>query len=157
MFFNAPCYSGTVIRRALLFAIPALVLQLLLVSLGSVVKAAVASPRTLVGLATPQFWLPLVSPVTLILFLVALYQELTGHASPTRRQLWALAATSGMAIRIGLRAWYLHAGAVALNSLPPQIRARYPAETFDPSGQWVQAILRTIIPTVVWIGLLLLF
>ena len=126
-------------------------------SLWGVVKAAVADPRTLIGLVAPQFWLPLVSPVTLLLFLVALYQELTGHASPSRRQVWAFAAAAGMAVRIGLRVWQLHAGAVALTSLPPQVRAQFSAAAFDFRGQWVQALLRNIIPAIIWIGFLLVF
>jgi hypothetical protein len=101
--------------------------------------------------------LALVSPITLILFLVALYQELTGHASPRRRQVLGLAAASGMAVHVGLLARHLHANTVALSSLPPQIRAQLPAATLDVPGQWMHAIFWSIIPAVIWIGFLLVF
>jgi hypothetical protein len=146
-----------VIRRALLLAIPALVLELLLLSLWSFVKAVVASPRMLIEWRTLEPVLWLVSPITLILFLVALYQELTGHASASRRQVWALAAASGMVVRVGFLAGQLHANAVALSSLPPQIRAQLPAATLDVPGQWMHAIFWSIIPAVIWFGFLLVF
>jgi len=117
----------------------------------------VASPRTLIGLVSPQFLLLLVSPVTLILFLVVLYQESTGSAGPRRRQVSALAAASGMAVGIGLRAWQMRATAVTLRSLPPQIRAQFSAATFDIAGQWRHALFTSFIPAVLWIGFLLLF
>ena len=82
------------IPRALLLAIPALVLELVLVSFWSFLRAVAASPRILIERGTLEFVLALVSPITLVLFLVALYQELKGHASPRRRQVWALAAAS---------------------------------------------------------------
>jgi hypothetical protein len=62
-----------------------------------------------------------------------------------------------MAVRVGLLARQLHANAVALRSLPPQIRAQLPAAAFDVSGQWVHAIFRSIIPAVIWIGFLVVF
>ena len=145
------------IRKALLLAIPALVLELLLLSLWSFVKAVVASPRMLIEWRTLEPVLWLVSPITLILFLVALYQELTGHASASRRQVWALAAASGMVVRVGFLAGQLHANAVALSSLPPQIRAQLPAATLDVPGQWMHAIFWSIIPAVIWFGFLLVF
>ena len=145
------------IRRALLLAIPALVLELLLVSFWSFLRAVAASPRILIERGTLEFVLALVSPITLILFLVALYQELTGHASPRRRQVWALAAASGMAVHVGLLARQLLANTVALSSLPPQIRAQLPAATLDVPGQWMHAIFWSIVPAVIWIGFLLVF
>ena len=145
------------IRRALLFAIPALVLELLLVSFWSFLRAVAASPRILIERGTLEFVLALVSPITLILFLVALYQELTGHASPRRRQVLGLAAASGMAVHVGLLARHLHANTVALSSLPPQIRAQLPAATLDAPGQWMHAIFWSIIPAVIWFGFLLVF
>lgn len=155
--FERPCYSGTVIRRTLLLAITALGLELVLVSFWPLVRAAAASPRMLIGWPTVELGLAFVSPVTLVLFLVALYQELTGQATASRRQAWALAATSGMAVRIGLRARQLHASAAALNALSPQIRAPLPAGAFDVRGQWVNAIFLTIVPAVIWAGFLLVF
>jgi hypothetical protein len=154
---DAPCYSGTVIRRAVLLAILALVLELLLRSFWPFLRAVAASPRNLIERGTLEFVLALVSPITLVLFLVALYQELTGHASASRRQVWALAAASGMIVRVGFLAGQLHANAVALSSLPPQIRAQLPAATFDVPGQWMHAIFWSIIPAVIWFGFLLVF
>ena len=145
------------IPRALLLAIPALVLDLLLRSFWPFLRAVAASPRNLIERGTMEFVLAIVSPVTLILFLVALYQELTGHASPRRRQVWGLAAASGMAVGVGFLARQLHANAVALSSLPPQIRAQLPAATLDVPGQWMHAIFWSIIPAVIWIGFLLVF
>jgi hypothetical protein len=132
-------------------------LELLLLSFWPFLRAVVASPRNLIERGTLEVVLALVSPVTLILFLVALYQELMGHASPRRRQVLGLAAASGMAVRVGLLARQLHANTVALSSLPPQIRAQLPAATFDVPGQWMHAIFWTIIPAVIWIGFLLVF
>jgi hypothetical protein len=123
----------------------------------SFVKAVAANPSILIERRTLEVVLTLVSPVTLILFLVALYQELTGHASPSRRQVWAFAAAAGRAVGVGLIARQLHASATALSSLPPQIRAQLPAATLDLPGQWVHAIFRSIIPAVIWIGFLLVF
>jgi len=157
MFMTRPCYSGTVIRRALLLALPALVLELLLVSFWSFLRAVAASPRILIERGTLEFVLPLASPITLVLFLVALYQELTGHASSSRRQILGLAAASGMAVHVGLLARQLLANTVALSSLPPQIRAQLPAATLDVPGQWMHAIFWSIIPAVIWIGFLLVF
>ena len=154
---GAPCYSGTVIRRALLLAIPALVLELLLRSFWPFLRAVGASPRNLIERGTLEFVLALVSPITLVVFLVALYQELTGHASSSRRQILGLAAASGMAVRVGLLARQLHANAVALSSLPPQIRAQLPAAALDVPGQWMHTMFWSIIPAVIWIGFLLVF
>jgi hypothetical protein len=98
----------------------------------------------------------LVSPVTLV-FLVELYQELTGQASPGRRQVWAFAAAASRAVGVGLIARQLYANAVALSSLPPQIRAQLQAATLDVHRQGVHALFRSIIPAVIWIGFRLVF
>jgi hypothetical protein len=82
---------------------------------------------------------------------------LRGHASPSRRQVWAFPAASGMAVRVGLIARQLHANAVALTSLPTQIRAQLSAAALDVRGQWVHAIFTSIVPAVIWIGFLLVF
>ena len=145
------------IPRALLLAIPALVLELVLVSFWSFLRAVAASPRILIERGTLEFVLALVSPITLVLFLVALYQELTGHASSSRRQILGLAAASGMVVHVGLLARQLLANTVALSSLPPQIRAQLPAATFDVPGQWMHTIFWSIVPAVIWIGFLLVF
>lgn len=142
----------TVLRRALLFAIPAYVATMVLASLWPFVKAAAVSGSIPRGIPI-VFILSLAPPVTLILFLVALYQELTGHAGPSRRQVWAFAAGCGMAIPIGLRAWSL----LAVNWLPPQIRAQFPRAIANLPDQWMHAIFKVFLPDVIFIGFLLVF
>jgi len=104
-----------------------------------------------------EFVLSLAPPVTLILFLVALYRELTGHAGPSSRQDWALAAAAGTVIRIGFIVWSLVGTAAAVRSMPPQSRAQFSAAAIDLPGLWVHAIWRNILPDVIWIGFLLIF
>lgn len=145
------------IRRGLLFAISALIVPLLLLSVWPVLRAAAADPRLLIRRGIVEFVLALVSPVTLLLFLVALYQELTGSASARRRQNWALAAAFGMAVRIGFEAGELHATSVSLRSLPPEARAQFSPAAFDLSGQWVHAIFWNFLPALIWAGFLLIF
>ncbi len=142
------------IRRALLFAIPALIVPLVLLTLWPLGKAVATDPRMLIHWrGVVGFVLALVPGVTRILFLVALYLELTGHASPSRRQDWALAAACGVVVQIGLRVWPL----LTLSSLPPQIRAQFPRAAVDLPGQWAHAFFRNILPDVIWIGFLLMF
>jgi len=126
-------------------------------SLWSVVRAATAYPRILIKPEIVEFALSVLSWVTLILFLAVLYQELTGRASASRRQDWALAAAAGMAVRIGLTVQQLLANAVTLRSLPPEMRAQFPAATFDIPGQWEHTIFWSILPDFIWAGFLLVF
>jgi hypothetical protein len=79
-----------VIRRAALLAILGLVLDLVLQYFWSFVKAVAASPSILIERGTVEFLLVVVSPVTLTLFLVALYWELAGRVSLSQRQVLAL-------------------------------------------------------------------
>lgn len=146
---GAVCYSVTVLRRALLFAIPARIAALLLGAFLPLGKAVVADPRMLIAWRTGlNSVLGLVPAVTLLLFLVILYRELTGRANPSRRQVWAFVAGCGMVIQIVVGiAWPL----LAVNWLPPQIRAQV-----DLPAQWMQAS-RTILPAVIWIAFLLVF
>jgi hypothetical protein len=67
------------IRRALLLTLSALALRLVLTSFLSIAKAVVNSPRILVQPQILEFMLGLLSPITLIAFLLVLYWELSGH------------------------------------------------------------------------------
>lgn len=145
------------IRRGLLFAISALIVPLLLLSVWPLLRAAASSPGLLIQRGILEFVLTLVSPVTLVLFLVALYQELRGSASTGRRQNWALAAAFGMAVRIGFEAGELHAIAVSQRSLPPAARAQFSPAAFDLSGRWEHAIFWNFLPALIWAGFLLIF
>ena len=144
------------IRRRLLLTIPALVLQLVLTSLLSFVNAVVHSPTILIQPQILEFVLGLLSPVTLVVFLLGLYWELSEHRDARRRQLFALAAASGMGIRLGLTFRQLHETGVALRSLTPQMRAQMRAVP-DLTGVWVHAAIWTMLPTIMWIAFLLIF
>lgn len=150
------CYAGGMIRRRLLLTIPALVLQLVLTSLLSFANAVVHSPTILIQPQMLAFVLGLLSPVTLVVFLLVLYWELSGHRDVRRRQLFALAAASGMGIHLGLTFWQLHESGVALSSLTPQMRAQMRAVP-DLTGMWVHAAIWTMLPTIAWIAFLLIF
>ncbi len=144
------------IRRRLLLTIPALVLQLVLTSLLSFANVIVHSPKFLIQPQFLVFLLALLSPVTLVVFLLVLYRELSGHRDARRRQLFALAAASGMGIHLGLTFRQLHETGAVLRSLTPQVRAQMRAVP-DLAGMWVHAAIWTVLPTITWIAFLLIF
>ena len=82
------------IRRALLFTLIVMPLQLVLTTVLSFANAVVHNPKFLVQPQMIEFILWLVPPLTLIAFLLVLYRELSGHSEVSRRQAFALAAAS---------------------------------------------------------------
>ncbi len=134
------------IRRALLFAIIALALQLILTTLLSFVQAAVRSPEILINPRILEFALWLFPSVTMIAFLAVLLRELSGYHAVRPRQLFALAAASGMVVRLGLACWQLYRAGVVLRFLPRQMRTL-----------WVTTAIWSILPTIAWIAFLVIF
>jgi hypothetical protein len=135
------------IRRALLLTLSALALRLVLTSLLSFAKAVVHSPSILVQPQILEFMLGLLSPITLIAFLLALYCEVLGYGDARRRQAFALAAAAGMAVSVGLIFWRLHETRAALSSLTPEARAQLP-QFPTLTASWVRAGIRDMLPAV---------
>jgi hypothetical protein len=144
------------IRRALLFTLIVIPLQLVLTSLLGFANAVLYNPKILVQPQTIEFFLWLLPPLTLIAFLLVLYRELSGHVEVSRRRAFALAAASGKAVHLVLSLWQLRATGVALSSLTPEIRAQFrPVPDF--TANLVHAAIWNVIPTVIWIAFLLIF
>jgi hypothetical protein len=144
------------IRRALLLTVSALTLNLVMTSLLSFANAVVQRPTILVQPQILEFILALLSPVTLIAFLLVLYWELSGRSDTRRRQTFALAAASGVVIHLGLTFWQLHETGVMLDSLTPEMRAQSP-EIPNLTARWVHSGIWSMLPAATWITFLLIF
>ena len=141
------------IRRALLLTLTALAVRFGL-NLFSFANAVVHGTKILVQ--PLEFVLGLLSPVTLIAFLLVLYRELSGHRDTHRRQAFALAAAVGMAISLGLTLWHFHETSVALSSLTPETRAQLPVVP-SLTARWVRTAIWSVLPSVTWYAFLLVF
>ena len=147
----------SVIRRALLVTISALALQLAGGPLLSVVGVVFQYPKFLIEPQALALYLGLIPPVTLILFLTALYRELSGTDSAARRRLFALAAVCGKVVALGLIFWSIHETKVALGSMTPEAREQLIYKLPSLAHYWVHNAVFGMLPTVLWMAFLMIF